>query len=331
MKKTVISYLLLLISCAGIATNTFAKATSTTKSHEQSLDKIMALVNDDVITQIEFKHALEKARAQIRQEEVTPPPETVLTKQVLDQLINRKIQLQIAKQTGVQTTDKELDDTISKIAGQNHITTSSLYQHVVQEGMTRNEYRQEIRDQMTMQKLQQQEVVGKINVTPEDVSRFLASKVWQNNNTKEYHLEDVLVPVSDKPSAQEMANAKTRAQTIIMQLNQGQSLGNLIQASSTEIQPLQGGDLGWRKLPEIPAIFAEKVVQMKPNDFAGPIQAPNGFHIIHLVESRKNTTKQATPTHKQVEEMLMQRKFEEAVQNWVSRLRGQAYVQIEKQ
>ena len=100
----------------------------------------------------------------------------------------------------------------------------------------------------------------------------------------------------------------------------------MAQAESSEKHALEGGDLGWRKLPEIPSAFAEQVTRMQVKEIAGPIQTSNGFHIIRLTDARAATDAQATPNRKQVEELLMQRKFEEAMQNWVSKLRGQAFI-----
>src|SRR5437660_98726 len=113
------------------------------KSSEQSLDKMIAIVNDDVISRTELNHALDTAKIQITQEHAVAPPAAVLQKQVLDQLINKKIQLQIAKQAGVQITDAELNTAIGRIASQNHISISTLYEHINQDGMSTEEYRSE--------------------------------------------------------------------------------------------------------------------------------------------------------------------------------------------
>lgn len=300
----------------------FAKGHAT---HEQSLDNIVAIVNDDVITHSEYNSALDTAKIQIAQEHLVIPSETVLKKQVLDQLISKKLQMQIAKQAGIEVSDEELNQAIAHIAQLNNVTVASLYDHIKQSGISAARYRAEIREQMTLQRVAQQEVTGKITVTPQEITSFIHSKNWQDNESKEYHLEDVLIPVSDTPSSEEIVKAKSRATQIFAKLKQGQSFHDIVQSEPNQNPALQGGDLGFRKLPEIPTAFAEKVAGMKEKDLAGPIQTSNGFHIIRLVAVR-NRGLSKVPSHKQIEDLLMQRKYEEAVQNWVSKLRSQAYI-----
>lgn len=317
MKKIRLLYICL--ASALLSIGSYAKGTD--------LDKIVATVNDDVITTSELKQALTAANLQIAQEHAPPPSESALKKQVLEQLINKKLQLQIAELTGVQVSEDELDNTVNKIAEQNNLSVDELYQRLQQEGLSSTEYRSEMRDQITIHRLQQQEVAGKVKVSPQEIATFIKSKSWQTNSDKEYHLEDILIPLSDTPSPEEIAAAKKRADMVMTELHNGKSFSALAQSESGGSNALQGGDLGWRKLAEIPSAFADKIVHMRAKEVAGPIQTPNGFHIISL-SAERSIGNQATPDRRQVEELLLQRKFEEAAQNWVSRLRSQAFISI---
>jgi len=303
---------------------TFSSAQA--EQNNEALDQIVAVVNDDVVTKSELNKAMTIAKMQISQEHLPTPAETVLTKQVLDQLINKKLQLQIAKQVGITIPDDLLDQTIGRVAKQNNISIEALYQQLSHEGMTKTSYRDEIREQLTLQKLQQQEVVSHITISPEEVTAFMRSRVWQSNESKEYHLEDILIPLTDTPSSDEVIAAKKHALTIVDKLKQGQSFQKLALAESGDKHALQGGDLGWRQLPEIPSAFAEYVTHLQAKEIAGPIQTPNGFHVIRLIAARNLANAQGAPSKKQVEDLLLQRKFEEAVQNWVSKIRSQAFV-----
>lgn len=295
------------------------------KSHEQDIDQIVAVVNDDVITRSELNDSISLLRMQLSQQNISIPAEKVLQKQVLEQLINKRLQLQIAKQAGVNVSDADLDAAISRIAQQNNVSTTMLYERLTQDGMTIAQYRNEMREQMTLQKLQQQEVVSRITITPEEVNTFLRSATWQDNSSKEYRIEDILIPLSDTPSSDEIASARKKAEAVIAKLNQGKNFKEVAQAESAAKQALDGGDLGWRSLAEIPSAFAEQVARMQPKEIAGPIQTPNGFHIIHLAAARQSG-KSSAPSRKEVEDLLLQRKFDEAVQNWVSKLRSQAFI-----
>lgn len=320
--KNALWYVLLFFSAMFFMTASKAKAT------DQSLDQIVAIVNEDVITRSELNQTLAIVKMQMAQAHIAAPAKAVLQKQALDQLINKKLQLQIAKQAGIQVTNADLDKAIQSVAQQNQVSVSMLYSRLKQEGMSISDYRDEMRDQLVLQKLQQQEVISKITITPDEINNFIHSNVWQHNEAKEYHIEDILIPFSATPSTEEITAAKMRAKDILAKLHQGKNFRAAAQAESSDTHALEGGDLGWRKLPEIPSAFADRIIRMQANDIAGPIQTSNGFHIIRLAGVRKLAASQPAPNRKQVESLLMQRKFEEGVQNWVSKLRSQAYIEI---
>lgn len=293
---------------------------------EESLDQIVATVNDEVVTTSELNHSMMTARMQLAQEHAPTPSDAALKKQVLDQLINKKLQLQLAKQAGITATDSDLNKAINHIANQNHLTVNQLYERLSSEGMSIAEYKSEMREQILLTKLQQQEVVSHITVSPQEIDRFMHSHPWQSNNN-EYHLEDILIPLSDTPSRTEVRAAKAHASEVFAKLNQGED----VKALTQQMPALQSGDLGWLKPNEIPSAFASKVVNMHLKQIAGPIQTSNGFHIIRLADIRATDNAQPAPTRKDVENLLLRQKFEEAVQGWVSKLRSQAVIAINKQ
>lgn len=297
-------------------------------SSAQSLDQMVAVVNDDLITRSELDRAMAAAKAQVSQMANGPmPSDQALEKQVLQQLINKKLQLQVATQAGIKISNEELDQAIQGIASQNSVTVDELYAHLEKSGMTAANYRSEIRDQITLQKLQQHEIAGKVTVTPEEVNAFMKSNSFRINGTNEYHLQDILIPTSDMPTPSEIAAARTRAENIMQKLHNGADFTALAKTESRGETALQGGDLGWRKLPEIPSAFSDDVTKMKKHDLAGPIQTPNGFHILYLTDLRKlDESNKTLADRKTVESMLLQQKFETAVQNYVSKLRSQAFI-----
>lgn len=292
---------------------------------KESLDKTVVIVNDDMITQSELNHAITVVRNQLFQERAAIPEASVLRKQVLEQMITRKLQLQFAKQAGVSITDTELDNAIRGIAERNHLTVKELYARLSVGGLSAADYREEMHDQMLIQRIQQQEVVNRISVSPEEVDRFMQSESWRLNSSKEYHIEDILIPVAENPTPEDINAARQRAAAILQKLQAGADFSKMAQAESSDKNALQGGDLGWRKLPEIPSAFAERITSMQAKQLAGPIQTPNGFHLIRLSGVR-TVSNEAQPTNKQIENLILERKFAEAVQNWISRLRGQAYI-----
>ncbi len=321
MKKALLMSILLLCS-------SMIPFSAMAKESGQNLDQIVAVVNDDVVTTSELNHAMKVAKMQMSQQHLSAPAESAMRKQVLDQLVNKKLQMQIAKQVGINVTDMELDQAIQKVADVNHMSIQDLYRRLTAEGMAVDDYKDELHDQLTIQKLQQQEVINRITISPEEVNSFMRSKMWQSNSSNEYHLQDILIPLSDSPTSNEITAAKKHAEDVVTRLNKGQSFEAVAASESSDSNALKGGDLGWRKLPEIPSAFAEQVAHMSAKEIAGPIQTSNGFHIIRLAALRAVASSEGAPSKAQIENLLLQQKFEQAIASWVSKLRSQAFINM---
>jgi peptidyl-prolyl cis-trans isomerase SurA len=297
------------------------------KTPAQPLDRIVAVVNKTIITQSELEEALHKIKQQLSATHTPLPPATILGQQVLDQLINRKLQLDLAEQAGIQVDNADVTKAINSIAHSNHITADRLYAEVSHQGLNKMEYRKEIQDEITINRIQQQMIGSKIVISPQEVDDFMRSAAWQSYSSKEYHLEDILIALPETPTPKDMTDAKNRAEAILAKLRKGTSFRAAAVSESGSSKALQGGDLGWRKLPEIPSAFASEIITMKNDAIAGPIQTPNGFHIIHIAGIRNvgmHGNKQEQT--KQVQELLYQRKYEEALQSWTTKLRSEAFI-----
>lgn len=315
-----------LLLCGWLISN-FVMAT--THSTSQPLDHIVAIVNNTVITQSELDQIIATTKKRLLSSHTPLPPNDTLQKQVLDQLINKKLQFQLATQANMTVSDADITKTIATIARENKMTVAELNQQVMKEGLTLKEYRDEIRDEILLQKIQQQEVGSKINLNAQEVDDFMRSAAWQAYNSKEYHLEDILIALPDTPSSQDVAKAKQRAETLVIQLRQGMSFRVAAVSESGSNKALEGGDLGWRKLPEIPSAFAVQLIRAKENDILGPLQTPNGYHILHVAGIRSvNIHGDASSQRKQVEELIYQRKYEEALQAWITKIRGEAFINL---
>jgi peptidyl-prolyl cis-trans isomerase SurA len=303
-----------------------------TKSHGIALDKIVVVLNNSVITQTELDEAMAKTKNQLAGSPTPSPSTDVLRKQVLDQLINRKLQLELAEQGNIHVTETDIDKAVNVIAARNHMSADELYTNVSNQGLQRSEYRQELHDEMTIQKLQQEAVASKITISPQEVDDFMRSAAWLAHNTREYHLEDILITLPENPSTQDISDAKKRADGLLTKLHQGMGFHEAAASESGDSSnALQGGDLGWRKLPEIPSAFANPLIQAKSDDIIGPIQTANGFHIVHVAGIRKATDVPGTTAqskHQLVQQLLFQRKFEEALQSWLTKIRGEAFIDL---
>lgn len=316
MKKTqlIAIFLCAALSCA----STFAKT-------GVQLDNIVAVVNDDVVTQTELDHALFVMKAQIAATHAANPTKQTLQQKALNQLVNKKLQLQLAKQAGIAVEDTEIDTIVNRVASQNNLSITALYERINQEGMSTSSYRTDLREQLTIQRLQQQAVGGRIAVTPEEINNFMTSHPTpQRNVEKVYHLEDLLVPVADDASASDIAAAKKVAEALTAKLKQGETVKTV--AENEKTNKVEPNDLGWLKIEDVPSAFTDKVMSMQTDDVASPIQTGNGFHVLRLAETRAADGSSGAPDRKQVEQIIMQQKFEQHVQSWVSKMRGQAFI-----
>ncbi len=308
--------------------------TVSAKSNAQSLDRIVAIVNDAVITQSESDKAILGLKNQMLAANVPIPAADVLRKQVLDQMVSRKLQLQAADQAGIRVKDDQLDKTIGNIAAGNKMSVAELYQRITAQGLAKEDYRKEIREELILQQIEQQAAGAKISVTPEEVKSFLRGKSWQKNTDapaiKEYRIEDLIVLLPDAVTPDVVTAAKKQADELLTKIRQGTSYSAIATAYAND-KSIEQSDLGWRKLAEIPSAFAAKIAEMKKNDILDPIQTANGFHIIHLVDARNTTGTNniAAPTESEAQQMIFQRKMEDSIKKWVAKLRSQAVINMQ--
>jgi peptidyl-prolyl cis-trans isomerase SurA len=300
------------------------------KAGQESLDGIVAIVNDGVITQTELNDAIANIKKQLAASNTSAPTPENIRKHVLDQLVDRKLQVELAEQGGLKITDEQVNKAIEGVATQNKISTKELYEKVAETGINEAAYRKEIREEMIIQAVQQHEVGAHITITAQEVDDFMRSVTWKAFNNKEYHLEDILIALPATPSSQDVANAKKQAQAVLAKIHQGMSFSEVAAADSGNSQALQGGDLGWLRLPQIPPEFASELVHQKTNDIIGPMATTNGFHIIRLAGVRDLATHGTEgEQRKQVEQLIYQRKMQEGLQTWLATLHSQAYINLQ--
>lgn len=322
--------LLCTLTFSGIFNASYATKSHPNKSVTAPLDSIAAVVNTNVITHTELKNQIELVKKQSGNQ-VTLPTESVLEKQVLDQLITRKLQLELAKQSGIKVNDTLVDKAIHGIADGNKISVAELYEKTAQQGLPKSDYRKLIREEIAIQQIEHQQLGNKISVSKQEVDDFMRSAAWKAFNTKEYHLLDILIALPEVPNPQDIIEAKKHAENVLDKVNHGISFQEAAMSESASTQALQGGDLGWRKLPEIPPNFADQIVHLKENGIMGPILTNNGFHIVKLAGLRNTVPKDIESQHKQIEQLIYQRKFEEALQNWTTKLKSEAFININPQ
>jgi len=256
-------------------------------SEIKPIDRIVAVVNEDVITQQEIDEQLQNTIQQLQKQATQLPRMEVLEKQLLEQLIIKHIQLQRAREIGLTVSDKDLDQTIHRIVQDNHLTMDEFRQVLLQEGTNVNAFREEIRDEILMRRLKEQAIDERVNVTESEINNFLENQANSPAANEEYRIAHILVHTSEQMDEAQIDERHKRAEQAYEDLQQGASFAQVSAEYSDASDAMQGGELGWRPLGQIGSPFAELLLQMQPGEFTPVVRSPIGFHIIKLLERRK--------------------------------------------
>lgn len=254
------------------------------------LDHVLAVVNDDVITQTELKAEIATISAQLRQQNTTLPPADILNKQVLERLILKHLQLQLAGSTGIRVDDDTLNRAISTIAQQNKLSLAEFRDVLEKDGFSFPAFRERIREEIIMNRLRQRQVDSRVTVTEQEVDNFLSNQRHQGTaGAEEYHVSQILIALPEAASPEQIDKARQKAEEVLKKLRAGADFSETAVAVSDDQQALQGGDLGWRPASQLPTLFADLAVKMQAGDISELLRSPSGFHIIKLVEKRGET------------------------------------------
>lgn len=252
----------------------------------QTIDRIVAIVNENVVTRRELDEMLRAALKQLQKQGVQPPEPIVLEKQLLERLILNRVQLQLAKETGLTVSDTELDQTLRRIAQENKMSLPEFYRALEQDGVSFNKFRDEIRDEIILVRLKEREVNNRINVTEGEVDNFLHIQETSTDNNYEYRLAHILVQLPEQADALKNQAMRQRAETALAQVRKGAEFGQVAAEFSDAADAMTGGVLEWRPAAQLTKKFAEILASMKPGEVTSIIQSPNGFHILKLLDRR---------------------------------------------
>jgi peptidyl-prolyl cis-trans isomerase SurA len=250
----------------------------------QPVDRIAAIVDEDVILRSELDRAVANISRQYAGRENQLPPREVLERQVLERLVLLKLQVARAEQTGVRVTDQEVDSAIGNLAQQNKLTMDQLRQQTTAEGGSFQDFRDSVRDELVVQRLRQRFAQSRVSVSEAEVEAALAA---QKTSGTQYHLAHILVALPDGATAEQIKTARAKIEGVQGLLDRGEmDFQAAAVRYSDSPNALEGGDLGWRSIDEIPAAFATLVKNMKPGDVSAPLRGASGFQLLRLVEVR---------------------------------------------
>jgi peptidyl-prolyl cis-trans isomerase SurA len=280
--------LFLLASLAILVANASAQTASTRKTpaREVLLDRVVAVVNDEAITQFELDEARRIVLQQLKQQNVQQPASDVLEKQVLERLITERALLQYAKDSGVKVDDTQVERTIQRIADDNKLTVDALRQALARDGVPYVKYREDVRNEIVLQRLREREVDSRITVSDAEVETYLATIKSQAGGDTEYRLAHILVIVPEQATAEQIDAKRRRAEEALKNIRTGADFGQVAAGFSDASDALSGGNLGWRSGARLPTVFLETVRGMKVGDVSPILRSAAGFHIVKLLDRR---------------------------------------------
>mgnify|MGYP001158211845 FL=1 len=271
-----------LVSCV-ISLNLFSKI--------ELIDRVIAVVDSGVIMESQLNSRVEEILMRLKNDKTDLPPLNLLEEQVLDRLIIEEIQLQIAERAGIKISDSELNQTLSRVAGQNKLSLEEFRIKLESDGTSYRSFRDTIRKELILQRVQRGKVGAKIDISEQEIENFINSEEGKTQLAEQYNVQHILLSVKSGLKEEEIEAIQDNAMSIIERLKEGESFEKLAASYSSGQNSLEGGFLGWRTSAELPSLFAGVVSELKVGEIAEPVRSGAGFHILKLTDKRGNTVK----------------------------------------
>jgi peptidyl-prolyl cis-trans isomerase SurA len=250
------------------------------------VDRIVAVVNDEVITQNDLSVRVDLVTKQLQRQGTQMPTSDVLSRQILERMINDLLQVQLAKETGIKVDDATLDRTIERIAQENSLSMTDFRSTLEKDGVKYTKFREDIRQEIVLARLREREVEKDIVVTDAEVETELARAAKEASSDAEFNLAHVLVLVPPQATPDQVEQRRRKALLALSELRRGTAFAQVAATYSDAPDALQGGTLGWRSSARLPALFLEVLEKLKNGEVSDILRSPNGFHIVKLLEKR---------------------------------------------
>lgn len=251
-----------------------------------TIDRIVAVINDEVITRNDLNERVKRAESQLQRQGTAAPPRADLEKQILERMITDRAVVQFAKENGMRIDDVELDRAVDRIAQENQMIREQLRLALEKDGVPFNKFREDIRTEILLARLREREVNDRIVVTDSEIDQLIAASKQGPGSNDEFNVSHILVRVPENASPEQIQARQARANEALTQLKAGANFAQVAASFSEAPDALQGGNMGWREMARLPALFADAVRGIKVGDLSSVLRSPAGFHIVKLVEQR---------------------------------------------
>ena len=255
------------------------------QAETEMLDQIVAIVDDDIILASELRARLETVNQNLDAQGIEAPPEDEMIRETLDRLVLDSIQLQMGRRYGVRISDAELDSAMQRVAAQNRMNLSQFRQALEQEGRSYVAMREQVREEMILQRVQMGNVNQRVSISEQEVENFMQTEEGQKLVQPEYRAVHALLAVPSSATSAEEQAAREHTEALLARIRGGERFDKAIAASGSEYR-YTGGDLGWRKLDDLPSLYQEVVRDLEVGETTDVFRSPSGFHLVHLINQR---------------------------------------------
>jgi peptidyl-prolyl cis-trans isomerase SurA len=277
--------LVLLIGC-GAALAQGVRSAPSGSARTDLLDRIVAVVNKEVITQFELDDRIARVQKEIQRRGASGVARTEIEHQVLDRLVIEKVQLQYARETGMRVDDLELDRTVNRVAENNKLTLTEFRQKLESDSIPFDRFREELRNEILLTRLRDREVTSKLTVSEGEIDNLILEQSEKKEVGTEYNIAHILVRVPEQATPAQVEARRARAQEVLKRLKEGADFTQIAATYSDAPDALQGGAIGWRGQQRLPELFVEALSGLAPGGVSGVFRSPAGFHVIKLLEVR---------------------------------------------
>jgi peptidyl-prolyl cis-trans isomerase SurA len=250
------------------------------------VDRIVAVVNKEVITQHELAERLNRVLTELQRRGTSLPERGAIEQQVLERLIAERVQLQFARETGLRLDDLELDRTVARVAEGNKLSLTEFQKTLERDAIRFDKFREDLRNEILITRLREREVTSKITVSEGEIENFLLEQSERKDAATEYSIAHILVRVPERASPEQLEARRIRAEEALKRLKDGADFAQLAAAYSDGPDALQGGVMGWRSQERLPELFVEALAKLKPGDVSNVLRSPAGFHVLKLIDLR---------------------------------------------
>jgi len=267
-------------------------------AYAETIDSIVAVVEDDVILEGELEREVSTIRARMTESKAQLPPETVLRKQVLEKMIIDKLQRQLAEKAGVSVSEEMLNSSAADIAQRNNMSLEQFRSELENSGIPYNSFLDNMRNEIVINQIRAKEIGSRIKVSDSEVEHYMETEEKAGDEATQYHLGHILIAVKESASSAEIQKAETKANNLVKKLRAGQDFAQAAINDSEDGNALKGGDLGWRGINDVPSQLVDGVRKMRLDEISDPIRSSGGFHIIKMLGKKSDVDNHVISTTK---------------------------------